>query len=282
MSLHFAHMIAHFFVGVGTHTTITPAAVPIPAGPHMSAQTLLGLTINAKYAPRVLGMGGIPLCGRGNDSGFIIPHFDLSGTWALIPVVVALGGSKIMFGSSKTKILLQTGSSTDVGCVLIPYSPVGSNQACNDPCNYPSDLVISPNTVMVGMTWGDIVGGFADIAFDVALSYLLAAGGGNIAGRLQARLYRHGSAALMLRMANNPILTQVFEQGVGKVLTTIFGKGSSATQGGANTLAGGDIIHDGWGSVGDLIGGDDGPANDPRVHRTSDSLTTDPNVMVLP
>jgi hypothetical protein len=283
MTMHFAHMIAHFFVGYGTHTTLLPGAPPVPGiTPHLSAFTLLGLTINAKYSPTVLGMGGIPLCGRGNDSGFFVPHLDLGGTSALLPIVIPLGSSKIMFGSSKTKALMNDNSTKDVGCCLIPYYPAWLNQACNDPLNYPSDAVCSPNTVMVGMTVGDVVGGFADIAFDAALSYLLSSAGGGIASRLQGRFYREGSARLMLWMANNPRLTQFIEQGVDKLLSAAFGTVASSSQEGIGQSLGADIIHDGWSAIGqgaaDLIAGDDGPARNPMVHQTSDSLSTDPNI----
>ncbi len=286
MTLHFAHMIAHAFIGYGTHSTLLPGTPPVPGiTPHLAASTLLGLTINAKYSPTVMGMGGIPLCGRGNDSGFLVPHLDLGGTSALLPVVIPLGSSKIMFGSSKTKALMNDGSSTDVGCCLIPYVPAWVNQACNDPANYPSDAVCSPNTVMVGMTIGDVVGGLADIAFDVILSYLLSSAGGGLAGRLQGRLYREGSASLMLRMARNPRMTQFVEQGLGKLMSAAFGTAASESRGGIGDALGGDIVHSGWSAAGqgaaDLITGNDGPANDPRVHRTSDSLSSDPNVRVL-
>jgi hypothetical protein len=286
MTMHFAHMIAHFFVGYGQHSTLLPGAPPVPGfTPHLSAFTLLGLTINAKYSPRVLGMGGIPLCGRGNDSGFFVPHLDLGGTSALLPVVIPLGSSKIMFGSSKTKALMDDNSTKDVGCCLIPYNIVWFNQACNDPLNFPSDAVISPNTVMVGMTVGDVVGGFADIAFDAALSFLLSTAGGGIASRLQGRFYREGSAGLMLWMAKHPLLTQFMEEGIGKLMSSAFSTVASSGQEGLGEALSFDIIHDGWDVIGqgaaDLITGEDGPARDPRVHRTSDSLSDDPNVRLL-
>jgi len=194
--MHNAHMIAHGFLGYGTHVAwLPPAPVPTPPPgiPHISVTTLLNLTMKAKYSPTELGMGGIPLVARGNDSQFFVPHFSIPMNNTLLPLTISLGGSKVMFGSSKVKI--NVGGAQDCGCCLPPFVPFSMNLACNDPCSYPSDYVIAPNTVEVGMTLGDVIGGVVSMAVDVAVSWAagqLASGitrgvGGAIAGNILGR-----------------------------------------------------------------------------------------------
>lgn len=190
MAMHNAHMIWHFFVGYGTHFTIIPPAPPPPVlTPHMSSDTLLGVCIKADPAPTDLGMGGQPLIARGSDSGLVVPHYAVN---SLLPIIIAFGGSKVMFGSSKVKIAAMSGSK-DCGCCVPPFVPFSMNLACNDPCSYPSDYVVAPNTVEVGMTLGDILGGVISMAVDIGFSWVcgqlagkLSNAMGNMVGRLMA------------------------------------------------------------------------------------------------
>lgn len=172
MTMHNAHMIAHFFVGYGGHNGLVPPSVVPVLQVHISTSTLLGLGLKAKYSPTVLGQLGIPLVARGNDSGFMISHFGIPANDTLVPVTMALAGSKVVFGSSKTLIWVDN-KAEQCGCCLPPFLPLSQNQACNDPCSYPGDYVIAPNNVEVGMTLGDIIAGLITAALDTAFSKLV-------------------------------------------------------------------------------------------------------------
>ncbi len=178
MTMHNAHMLLQGFIGYGTHFAILPPVPPPSLIPHISASSLAGLLTKAKYSTTELGMGGIPLVARGSDSGLVVPHISIPPTNTLLPVHIAFGSSKVMFGSSKVKI--NAGGAQDCGCCLPPFIPFSQNLACNNPCNYPSDYVIAPNTVEVGMTLGDFVGGFISMAVDIGVSWVV----GKVAGGL--------------------------------------------------------------------------------------------------
>jgi hypothetical protein len=175
--MHAAHLTVHTFVGIGTHTAVNPPSVVPVITPHISMDTLLGLTIKAKYSKTVIGPFGFQFIGQGNDSGFIVPHIGIPPNNVLIPLVIAFGGSKPMFAASTVQIDVD-GAATPTACNVIPYSFVGINQACNDPCNYPSDFVICPNSVVVGLTWGDFLTGLALTVIDVAVSWAASKAGG--------------------------------------------------------------------------------------------------------
>jgi hypothetical protein len=175
--MHVAHLTIHTFVGIGTHTAVNPPSVVPVLTPHISMDTLLGFTIKAKYSKTVIGPFGFQFIGQGNDSGFIVPHIGLPPNNVLIPLVIAFGGSKPMFAASTVKIDVD-GAATPMACNVIPYNFVGINQACNDPCNYPSDFVICPNSVVVGLTLGDFLTGLAATAIDCAVSWAASKAGG--------------------------------------------------------------------------------------------------------
>ena len=181
MTMHNAHMILHGVVGVGVHDAIIPPATVTVPWPYASAFTLLGMNVptKAKPAPTVLGQGGIPLVARGNDSGYGVPHIPLPPPDSLQAVTILLGGSKVLFGSSKTLIAV-AGKGEQCGCCLPPCVPLSYNMACNAPLNGMSDLVIAPNTVEVGMTLGDLITGIVSAGLEMVVS--LAAGWG--AGKL--------------------------------------------------------------------------------------------------
>jgi len=192
--MHVAHLIAHTYIGIGTHTGIFPPAIPpVPTAPHIAVDTLLGLTLGANYSNTVKGPFGIQLVGKGNDSGMVVPHIAIAphpGN-VLIPLIIAFGSSKPMFCASTVHIGGMAGGNASAGPVAadpIPYNFISINQACNDPCNYPSDIVISPNTVVVGLTLGDFIGGLVRMAVDSAASFIANALGGEIAGALMNKI----------------------------------------------------------------------------------------------
>lgn len=193
-----AHLTIHGFIGPGSHKALVPPSVVPAIIPHISADTLLGYTIGAKYSKTVIGPFGFQFIGKGNDSGLVVPHISIPPTNILLPITIAFGISKPMFSASKVHIDVD-GKGTPLAACCNPWVPLSLNQACNDPCNYPSDIVIAPNSVVVGLTLADILSGVIHIAIDSAISALLnwASGhasewlihkiGGPIAARLAAK-----------------------------------------------------------------------------------------------
>jgi hypothetical protein len=213
--MHNAHLIAHTFIGIGSHTSVNPPSVVPVITPHISMDTLLGLTIKAKYSKTVLGPFGIQFVGQGNDSGFVVPHIGIPPNNVLIPLIIAFGGSKPMFSASTVKIDVD-GSGTPMACNVIPFAPVGINQACNDPCNYPSDIVICPNSVVVGMTWGDFLSGLAAIVIDVVISYVASKIGGAVGEHMVKAV-----AGVFMRTAAKEIAEELGEQTSKEILKDI-------------------------------------------------------------
>ena len=181
--MHNAHLHMHTFIGIGTHKALIPPSVVPVILPHISMDTLLGLTIKAKYSKTVIGPLFNSMIGKENDSGMIVPHISIPPTNALLPIIILFGSSKVMFTAS-TVVMDVAGASTPLAAACFPFVPLSLNQQCNDPCNYPCDLVISPNTVVVGLTAGDILAGIAGIVIDVGVSALANYLGGKIADGL--------------------------------------------------------------------------------------------------
>jgi hypothetical protein len=222
--MHNAHMLLQGFIGFGYHVALVPPPITPPAlFPHISASTLAGVLIKAKYSATELGMGGIPLVARGNDSGLILPHISIPPTNTLLPVHIAFGGSKVMFGSSKVKI--NAGGAQDCGCCVPPCVPISVNLACNNPCNYPSDLVIAPNTVEVGMTPGDIMGGIISTLIDIGISYAVGKAAGGINGATANFIGRRFTEA-----GSNAFTREFLEasgDGVGRKFSEMLGRAAS-------------------------------------------------------
>ena len=213
--MHVAHLTAHTYVGIGSHTAVNPPSVVPVITPHVSMDTLLGLTIKAKYSKTVIGPFGFQFIGQGNDSGFVVPHIGIPPNNVLIPLIIFFGGSKPMFSASTVQIDVD-GAGKPVACDLIPYNFVGINQACNDPCNYPSDIVICPNTVVVGMTWGDFLSGVAQTLLDCAISF--------VASKIGGALGEHAVKAFLgvaMRQAAREVAEEIGEQTTKEILHDI-------------------------------------------------------------
>jgi hypothetical protein len=201
MSFHNAHMVVHPFVGYGQHVSTAPPfpGPPPPVGmlPHVSGTTVANLHIKAKIATSVLGMGGFPLVARGTDAGFVVPHNSIPPGNGFLAIIIGLGSSKIMFGSSTVKIAVG-GAGEDCGACIPPMVPFSLNLGCNEPISLPTDAVVAPNTVEVMMTFGDIIGGILDMALDIAISWIASKVGGafnNWVQGLGARFLAGGSQA---------------------------------------------------------------------------------------
>lgn len=151
----------HPMVGLDFHKNQPPPpAPPVPAAPHAVTATLNWMipastanTVKATFAQARIMQ-------RGTDIQSMIPHIPLTPAALLTPAIIATSGSKSYFGpatvlANDAPIAVAVGGITDVSlnCGDIP-TPTGN--------------VIAPNTVVAGMTFGDILGGVFAMAFDAA------------------------------------------------------------------------------------------------------------------
>ena len=269
--MHCAHLTIHGFIGAGIHDAIfPPAPTVIPFTPHVSMQTLLGLTIKAKWSKTVIGPFGFQLLGKDNDSGLIVPHISIPPPNALVPIVIAFGGSKVMFGASTVKLDVD-GAGVPMGACLLPFVPLSRNQACNQPLNLPTDNVIAPNTVLVGLTLGDVIGGVVNIVIDMGVSFALGKLGAGISSKVTqpivaAALKKFGptfATALAGETAEavlNALVDAIVGYGVGEA--------ENAASGASGNAAGGE----GWSDTGTALGG---WIDSPSSSSSSSSPTTD-------
>ncbi|APZ94051.1 hypothetical protein [Fuerstiella marisgermanici] len=214
--MHVAHLTIHSFVGLGSHMALYPPSVVPVMTPHVSMDTLLGLTIGAKWSKTVIGPFGFQFIGQGNDSGLVVPHIALPPPNVLIPVIIAFGGSKPMFSASTVKIDVD-GAGVPMAAVCFPCNFVSMNQACNDPCNYPSDVVISPNSVVVGFTPGDYAAGLVGIAADSAVSFVASKIGGAVAADVMSAVGGRIASAMLRKWTQE--LTETFGEKFAKEAT---------------------------------------------------------------
>jgi len=269
--MHCAHLTIHGFIGAGFHDAVfPPVPTVVPFTPHVSMQTLLGLTIKAKWSKTVIGPFGFQLLGKDNDSGLMVPHISIPPPNALVPIVIAFGGSKIMFGASTVKLDVD-GAGVPMGACLIPFVPLSRNQACNQPLNLPTDNVIAPNTVLVGLTLGDVIGGVVNVVIDMGVSFALGKLGGKISDKITqpivaAALNKFG--ATFTSMAVGEVGEAVTNALVDAVVGYGIGEADGAISGAAGNAAGGE----GWSDTGTALGAwIDAPSSD----SSSSSPTTE-------
>jgi hypothetical protein len=180
MMPHCAHLTIHGFIGYGIHNALyPPVVVPAPV-PHVSMDTLLGLTLGAKFTTTVIGPFGFQ--------------------------------SKPMFTASTVKM-----QGKPVAACMFPYAPVSMNQACNDPCAFPSDIVICPNSVMVGLSFGDIIAGVINIAVDTIITRVASWAGDQVGKYLLEPLAARIAAPLMREFTEE--MTEAFGREAAEQMT---------------------------------------------------------------
>lgn len=155
----------HPMLGVDMHDELAPAVpvpVPVPMAPHVTG-ALLNWVIPASMAEtvRATSAGG-RVMKRGTDIQIMIPHVPTTPACLLAVVLTAFSGSKSHFGPRSVQVR--------GGPVAVALIPVGINLNLNcAQIPLPTGAVIAPNSVVTGMTWGDIIGGFASMFVDAAL-----------------------------------------------------------------------------------------------------------------
>ena len=185
-----AHQILHFFIGCSVHDSMVMAVPPFPAKlPHITGSVLCGPFILAiptfrrhfagfdKRADKgeVMGPGNIPFVGRGNDSGFIVPHISIPINNSMLPLTIIFGSSIAIFGSSSVKVPTYNWifgyDDNDIACTITPWF-VSLNVSCWDWFPLPTDIAVSWSNVQVGVTWADVWSALIDYAVEIAFAAL--------------------------------------------------------------------------------------------------------------
>lgn len=152
--------------GIDLHEALMPPnPKTIPFTPHFVAQFLGGLGITAKTVPTVMS-GSFPTMQRGTDIGPGIGHVAPN---ILFPILVLGSGSISEFGSFT--VLTKNSPIATAIVPSPPFIPIGINYNlnCGFPVPTPTGVVIAPNTVVAGMTLGDIFASACTMVVDIAV-----------------------------------------------------------------------------------------------------------------
>jgi hypothetical protein len=178
----------------------TPAGpVPNPYHPHIVAHILWGWTLG-DIATRVQAMG-IEVIRMGSDIANGIPHVPMPPThFLLFALYTAFSGSKSHFGPAAVQA-----QGKPVGAALLFV--VNPNLNCYDVVPLPVGWTCSPNTVMVSMSFGDILGGLFALVTDAVLQAII----NKVTGGVGA-----DSSNLAVRMLAGPLVGFMVGSPLGK------------------------------------------------------------------
>lgn len=196
-----AHLIWHPFVGVCRHDYLTPLFTPSPwffidfGVVHGVTGLFAWPTAQFPYPPairsshgEILDMG-VPMEASGTDATLMVPHVPVppNFNWLLL-LIILFGSSKIFMASNKTRIWCKglglTGEDEQaVGCCVFPKIPLSLNLQCwdiptkklgNVGAPMPTDIVVAPNTVQVGINFSDYLAAMMDWGIDIVIAVLVA------------------------------------------------------------------------------------------------------------
>jgi hypothetical protein len=231
MSQHVAHLQWHGFIGFSLHPGLLAGPVPVPVKrlPHVSFSVLNGLipipypgvngvgglgSLTSNAVGREVSSWGLPMVGRTNDAGFIVPHVSIPPTNWILPLTILFGGSDSFMGSSQVRIpcykgllqMLGGGGSTeefDTAACVFPQVPISLNFGCFEPILAPLDVTIAPNNTLVGLTWKDLLNCAIDFALAAAVELLMAGGGAAVgkAGKKAKKKLAKKSAETSMKKA---------------------------------------------------------------------------------
>jgi hypothetical protein len=153
-------MANHWMIGVDSHDGIPPPGpVVVPMIPHMVSAQLMWITPFSAptIAKPVLGPTSFPMMKMGSDISNLIPHIGIN---YLAPLLTLTSGSKSHFGSSSVQ-----SNSGPLAAAISGVMNFNLNCSGSTMPPLPSGFVFAPNTVLVGMSLGDVLGGgFAMVA----------------------------------------------------------------------------------------------------------------------
>lgn len=247
--------------------TFTWPPVPAPYTPHLVGQRLAGFGGASMTGDDVLA-NNWNIIQRDSDIQYGIPHIPLPPfpPCVLALLWTAISGSKSYFGPSSV-----LGNGKPIAAALFVY--VNPQLNCDDPLPLPTGVAITWSNVVCGLTWGDIIGGFLSMGFDMLISWVLNKLGSGIAGKLTPKGLVPG-AVKAIEATVNTIFQQLTGSPVGYTWS-LPGHvlGDWANPGNWGPMAGhplGDLIAQGLGL--------DSPAPVPSAAPTTNSFANDPGV----
>jgi hypothetical protein len=160
----------HVMLGCDIHNEITATWPPLPAPnvPHIVGMRLAGLSGQASLTGDDVVANGWNIVQRDSDISAFIPHIPIPPfpPIILLALIIPTSGSKSYFGPST----VIANKKPIAGALL---GPINLQLNCADPCPLPCGIVIAWGSVVCGMTWGDIIGGFIGMAIDAAMSFAI-------------------------------------------------------------------------------------------------------------
>jgi hypothetical protein len=181
-----AHLIWHPFIGYCQHDSMFPTPPgTFPRFPHIDFDVVNGLFIMSlptAIPGQSISHGeildwNVSMEGQMADAGLILPHVSIPPVPfnAMLPIIIFFGSSKILMGSGQTIIrtksaVFQSESNVPAGCCLFPYIPLSLNLQCWDPIPLPTDVVVAPNTVQVGINGADYLDAFIKFVIEVIIA----------------------------------------------------------------------------------------------------------------
>lgn len=162
-------------VGCDFHDQLPPPVGPpiVPRMPHVTLATLgflpgpWGWSPCTKQSKSVFSLHG-DVMGKGTDIGPGVVHIQAN---YLLPIIILTSGSKSHFGPASVTTNID-GSEVSVGAAVLVYVNLNLNCGGASKCPpTPTGVVIACNTVLVGMTLGDIVAGIAQFALDFLVQW---------------------------------------------------------------------------------------------------------------
>ncbi len=209
--------------------------VPIPICPHVVLYTVAGTGFAAYYTTTVLA-DGWAFIQRDSDIGPLIPHIPIPITaCTMVSIIMLCSGSKSYFGAAKVQAdgkpvaaALQIFVNPQLNCWDPPLPPM------------PSGVVFTYGTVVVGLTIGDVIGGYLSMGFDLLVEWGLNVLGGKLGNLFIKKFFpKVGAiAAGLIGNAVNAIMQQLTGSPVGWTWAPLRGDGSLLNPGNWGTAAG--------------------------------------------
>jgi hypothetical protein len=157
----------HPMIGLDLHNEVcVPPAPPVPMAPHLTTATLNWIIPAAMTKKVFATFVHARVMQRGTDIQSFVPHIPLAPPAILLaPILTIFSGSKSHFGPRSVEV---EGTPVAVGLL----GAVNINLNCGE-IPTPSGFVLAPNTVVAGMTLGDVIGGIFAMASDAAIQYAM-------------------------------------------------------------------------------------------------------------
>jgi len=147
-------------IGCDFHFVVLPPDfVPKGPAPYFTMSLLNGLLVFFTPLPKQVTLYGVTVA-KGSDIGGGIPHIGAPS--ADLAITILTSGSKCHFGADSYKVE----NKPPALALLVDVNP---NLNCGTPVPTITGAVIALNTHAAGMSWADVLGGFASLAADAIM-----------------------------------------------------------------------------------------------------------------